>query len=322
MNPESEFLPIAKAHFKEEDLSRFDFEILAGDASSRIYIRIAYENKTYLLCLNDSTNPKHNQEFIYWTKEYAESDIKVPKVYFYKPGVILQEDFGDLSLLNKYSFKEDDIKNLYLKSIDELIKIHEIKRDKDKIYDRFDDKKLNFEIDMTLEYFVKGMNKEDDSEVRNIRNLFQPVLKFIQSNDYVISHRDYHSKNIMVQDEDICVIDYQDSMLGARQYDLCSLVDDCYTDLSESFKKKLINYYFETSRIGGSKEEFSINYYYSMIQRTFKAIGSFAYQSLANNNDNYLPYINSSMENLKIVLSNIPELGKLKNSLYGYKYEG
>ncbi len=322
MTVENALLILKEKYFKIDEEYELEIQKLPGDASSREYHRITYQDHNFLLCLNDPSNTKQNEEFIYWTNQYSNKGIRVPEVFYFELGIVLQEDFGDLSLLRMTRDSSKDVERLYLKAIDEVIKIHNLNIDKSKNYDQFDEKKLNFEVGLTLEYFVKKMNKVSDEEVSNIKSLFKPVLEKFKGLKYVISHRDYHSKNIIIKDGEACIIDYQDSMLGPRQYDLCSLIDDRYTSLPENLKESLLNYYFDKTEVQESKEEFLLNYDYVMIQRIFKAIGSFSYHYIKNGNISYLPFINSSIESLITTLDKIPELGKLKNSLYSYRYDG
>src|ERR1700687_1905329 len=45
------------------------------------------------------------------------------------------------------------------------------------------------------------------------------------------THRDYQSRNIMVKDGELVLIDFQDALQGPRQYDLVSLLRDSYVEL-------------------------------------------------------------------------------------------
>ena len=47
----------------------------------------------------------------------------------------------------------------------------------------------------------------------------------------VVCHRDYHSRNLMVHDGRLGVIDFQDARLGPDTYDLVSLLRDSYVEL-------------------------------------------------------------------------------------------
>ena len=58
----------------------------------------------------------------------------------------------------------------------------------------------------------------------------------------VLCHRDYHSRNLMLHDGRLCIIDFQDARLGPDTYDLVSLLRDSYLDLPEQVVDELIAY--------------------------------------------------------------------------------
>ena len=48
----------------------------------------------------------------------------------------------------------------------------------------------------------------------------------------VLCHRDYHSRNLMIHERRLYIIDYQDARMGPDTYDLASLLRDSYVDLA------------------------------------------------------------------------------------------
>jgi len=50
-----------------------------------------------------------------------------------------------------------------------------------------------------------------------------------QAQPQVLVHRDFHSRNLMVlPDNELAVIDFQDAVVGPVTYDVASLLKDCY----------------------------------------------------------------------------------------------
>ena len=47
----------------------------------------------------------------------------------------------------------------------------------------------------------------------------------------VLCHRDYHSRNLMLRQHNLCIIDFQDARMGPDTYDLVSLLRDSYVDI-------------------------------------------------------------------------------------------
>ena len=77
-----------------------------------------------------------------------------------------------------------------------------------------------------------------------------------------LNHRDYHSWNLMIHDEAVCVIDFQDALLAPPQYDLASLLNDRITDavIQPHMEPQLVEYYRErANELSGrnvSRQEF------------------------------------------------------------------
>ena len=131
-----------------------------------------------------------------------------------------------------------------------------------------------------------------------------------------MSHRDYHSRNLMIKLGEIKVIDFQDARLGPLQYDLVSLLNDSYVDLSNDSQKLLINYYKDNIQPhlnnNFSSDEFDNIYKLQTIQRCFKACGSFASLYMTREDRRYLKYINKT---LKVVFNELIEVKEMDSLL-------
>ena len=106
----------------------------------------------------------------------------------------------------------------------------------------FDVEKLGFELHFFRTHFVEGhrgyalpaeLSTALDEECA-------AVIGALASEPRVLCHRDYHSRNLMVQHGRLCVIDFQDARLGPDTYDLVSLLRDAYVDLTETEVDALI----------------------------------------------------------------------------------
>ena len=125
----------------------------------------------------------------------------------------------------------------------------------------------------------------------------------------LLLHRDYHSRNLMVRNGTVYVIDYQDARLGPYSYDVASLVIDPYIELEKTLKDRIITSYYDGMK-GYIKEtylEFKRDYYLCFLQRGIKILGTFAYQKVAKDNERYIEYIRPSEQKVKDVLKAFPE---------------
>lgn len=218
----------------------------------------------------------------------------------------------------------------YKKAIEELTKIHSLfleerktqdptinknelsfKKDfslnikyKDHFSKSLNQEKLLQEINFTLLHFIEKISqiKLSTVEEKKLKSIFIDICYKLDQKEKRISHRDYHSKNLMIKDQNIRVIDYQDALLAPVQYDLSSLLFDPYTHLPFSLVEELLEYYFETSKEYKfqtvHKEKFLNFLLLQSIQRNFKAIGSFASFYNLKNDASYLKYIPQALERI------------------------
>ncbi|SHI24860.1 aminoglycoside phosphotransferase family protein [Ferrimonas marina] len=95
-------------------------------------------------------------------------------------------------------------------------------------------------------------------------------------------HRDFHSRNLMVQDDQLALIDYQGALLGPITYDAVSLLRDCYRVLPEAEVSTLLKAHWQALKTEGLlAPEVSLDLYQRWfdlmgMQRHLKAAGIFA----------------------------------------------
>ena len=310
-----------------------NFTLLAGDASSRQYYRYADlpRQQSVILTLYPGENTKSSLErYLYWQKKYHDAKLLVPKVIAVDQDsqVVLQEDVGNLVFQSELGNASiEDERNLLHAAISLLPKIRHLQTtDFFTSMPSFNLEKLQFEINHTLKYFI-GNYLERKEEIESLQKLWVPLLQRLERLPMHICHRDYHSRNLMCRENKLYIIDFQDSMLGPIQYDLCSLLDDCYIKHRPVNYQSLMREFFEIAvsekHHSNSYEEFFINYHLVKLQRQFKAIGSFCYVWSDKKNVRYLKYISYVMESLKssFEILNLPELNSLKEKVFALYYE-
>lgn len=309
-----------------------NIESLTGDASTRRYYRVFCEKTNYVVCLDNPSEEKNS--FVEVQSYLVNQNLRVPKIYDtnLSKGYILEEDLGDVTLLMHLATIEDieTEYKLYKTVIDELLTLHTIPAidiEKAKKFDlKFDYEKLTSEIDFSVKFFFKLFLKNDNAEVlEELGSHFNSICKRLSEEKMVLTHRDFHSRNIMVKDDDLVMIDFQDARWGIPQYDLASLLDDCYYQIHKDNKEKLLQYYYdnlpEDTHEQGSFENFK-NFYQDMaIQRVFKAIGSFSYIYYMRKDERYLKYIGFAMEKLREIMLSDSKYKDLRTILFRTYYE-
>lgn len=316
-------------------------EKLPGDASTRVYYRLKAEGKTYIVMRTDPF-AEHGEKypFIAVQGHLAAQGIDVPEIVDRDAGrgLILLEDLGDITLLRRLQEVSDSEveRKLYEKVIDSLVllQLKASPRQNNKSLEafglRFDREKLMWEVGFCISHFYEKYLKRNlaKEDLAIMNGGFEKICTFLADQPTVLTHRDFHSRNIMVspaeKGERLVMIDFQDARMGPAQYDLASLLKDSYYQLAETQISGLLDYYVTQWEAHGGKPldraEFTYVFDMMSVQRNFKAIGSFA--SFLNNRGNatYLKYIGNTFENIRRTLLKYPEFAQLREVLFHYYY--
>lgn len=185
----------------------------------------------------------------------------------------------------------------------------------------FDVEKLTWETDFTWRNFIEGyLHLSPPAGLKDeLDAMWIKITGELAANMEALAHRDFHSRNIMVTGGRLVWIDYQDARMGRRLYDLASLLYDPYVALSPVAIDDLAEYYF--SRVDGAgaatwnRDEFDRLLNLSALQRIYKALGTYGYQTSARGVDTYVPYIAPSIATLRRIASKTNDTAPLVSLL-------
>lgn len=314
---------------------RVTVEALPGDASTRKYYRIRTRTSSFILMKMQSfSDVGEDLAFIQVQRHLSKLGVNVPQIVDVDPknGIILLSDLGDETLLKRLErvSKKRDQLVWFKRSIDLVLNMQIVATQRSAPIDSyglyFDEEKLMWEVRFAMAHFYGGnlARRMPAKEEKRVEAYFQNICKQLASQDWYFTHRDYHSRNIMVVDQDLYMIDFQDARMGCAQYDLASLLRDSYYQLEEEVVYELVDYYirqkdkFESSKT--SKKEFIRVFDLMSIQRNFKAIGSFASFYSKRGDARYLKFIGNTFENIRRNLLRFPELDELRCLMFRYYY--
>ena len=94
------------------------------------------------------------------------------------------------------------------------------------------------------------------SQPRSVRRSSAELLRIAEelaAEPRVFCHRDYHSRNLMLHDGQLYIIDFQDARMGPDTYDLVSLLRDSYMDFSEREVDELIAFFLALRGVGADR---------------------------------------------------------------------
>ena len=124
-------------------------------------------------------------------------------------------------------------------------------------------------------------------------------------------HRDFQSRNIMVMDQKIGIIDWQGGRFGPLAYDLASLLVDPYVRLSGHQKQKIYNAYIALvkDRNPAWVAPFERDYPYLAIQRNLQILGAFSFLSKVMKKTYFEAYIPDALKSLETLLEGVADYG-------------
>jgi aminoglycoside/choline kinase family phosphotransferase len=293
-------------------------EPLAGDASVRRFFRLrthtgaSYVAVSYPLPSNGlhKTHLAMNE----YLKKYR---IPVPRILgvHEKGSLLVVEDLGEETLEAFYAREcPRAARHYYKKAIDLVVTLQGAATDKlrpsDIAYQSIlDEKKFMEELEHTHRYFLCGLLgvKPKPAQKRALREGFQALARRAAQQPWVLCHRDYHSRNLLVREKGIGVVDYQDARRGPYTYDLVSLLRDSYTPLTERFRTDMISYFLSRSKNRWNGRPVREDFEYMGLQRNLKALGTFAYQKVERGTGRYLPYIQPTLKQVWLNLHRFEE---------------
>lgn len=314
---------------------------LAGDASSRRYYRARLDGATRLRSLivmelpAGSGLPLSSEElaifkerpkelpFVNVHRFLTQIGVKVPQLYgrWENEGILFLEDLGDTALWDRVQgLDEQKVMSWYRKAIDELLNLQvrgSEKREESCIafHQRFDFKLYMWEFEHFIEY---GLEKRPGArvsaaEVAKLRKIFTAIAERLDRQTPCLNHRDYHSWNLMIHEDIVRVIDFQDALLAPPQYDLASLLNDRITDsvVEPHLEEKLLDYYIDRRRelhaAGKQGDEFFEIYRLSAIQRDLKVVGRFYYLDQVKGKPGYMKFVPPTVHRLRRNLAQVTQ---------------
>jgi len=302
--------------------SDVELQNLSGDASFRRYFRTRLNDFSYIV-VDAPPASENSHSFVRIARAFRSGGVLTPRIIAvdYEHGFMLQEDFGDelyLKALNRCYDAPDRIDALYKCAIDTLVTLQ--KNVNVQGFPPYDEKLLLSEMQLLQDWFC-GRFLELELQQEEQQLIFD-CQAFLASSalaqPQVVVHRDYHSRNLMVpeQEQYPAVIDFQDAVVGAYTYDLVSLLRDCYISWPLSYVQLLALYYKQQAEDHGvisglSEAEFFRHFDLMGLQRNLKVIGIFARLCIRDNKSQFLADIPQTIRYFTEVAEGYPELAEL-----------
>ena len=277
---------------------------IVEDASFRTFYRLNLNKNSKIIVYAQKEKYKNLIAYLAINQFLRDNKILAPKLYThnYKKGLIVIEDFGDLSF-HDVLLKQKNKFRTYKKLVDFLLKIQKIKPKsriknivgKSYLINKYSIKYLHKESDLFFDWYLPLLlNKKKVFNIKKkAKKILSPLYKKLNFSNSHFVHRDYHVQNLMKVGKKIGVIDSQDALVGNPAYDLVSLIDDVRIKTSKKLKDKIYNYYLKkTFRIYRTKpEKFLQDFNILSVQRSLKIIGIFSRLFRRDKKNQFLKFI-------------------------------
>jgi aminoglycoside/choline kinase family phosphotransferase len=318
---------------------------VTGDASTRAYFRAQTDDNSVIVAIYnapfderiravdrlaaaESQSPAARLTFasdpcahIETTILFREAGLPVPRVLASsgEDHAMFIEDVGDMRLQDWLTGRsEDELKAAYHQAVAMIVKIQEITQKAtgaDSICSAlaFDEAKLKYELGFFFaNYINKYLGLKLDATMANAINQdFKALCTELAARPRVLTHRDYHARNLMMHNNELFIIDQQDARMGPASYDVASLLRDPYAALDNTVAEEMTEFFIELKAASSvpleNLEEFRQELHLMTIQRMLKAIGTYAYQAAVMKNQTYVSYIEPAA---KSALASIAALGR------------
>jgi aminoglycoside/choline kinase family phosphotransferase len=298
---------------------------LTGDASDRRYVRVITTDGLHqVLAIHAAPFAYATLPFVNVAELLSTMPVPVPRILGHADdlGVLALEDLGDLTLQAHVGTNAAAHASLYRQAVGFIDVMQRRGRDlTDARYlpygIAFDVAKLTWEMDFFVKHFLeayRGLTLAADTRSALATSLGELVAE-LAAEPRVLCHRDYHSRNLMLSGDRLCIIDFQDARMGPDTYDLVSLLRDSYVDLGAAECDALIDDYLSRQGRRAEHETFRRRFDVMAIQRNLKALGTFGYQAATRRNPVYIQYIPRTLRYASETLRRQPRFAVLHRTL-------
>jgi aminoglycoside/choline kinase family phosphotransferase len=267
---------------------------IRGEASTRMFFRVFFENRSQVAMVYPGENPTEIDRIVRLTDIYREHGIQVPGITdVIDSRIILQQDLGDMLVQKAFNNASAGEREEILTEVaDILTRLKRIAPSHTGAV--LDTARMKWEMDFFHTHFAANYLPAARESSGDFQQRLHRMVDRIRPID-TFAHRDFHSRNMLMHQGGIFLVDFQDSLVASPYYDVVSIAYDSYLDLGARRR-----YFMRRLEERGMVIDDG-QLYLSALQRNIKALGTFGYQVTVRRNLSYKRYI---ARTLRHVLSN------------------
>jgi len=309
---------------------------LAGHASLRSYWRVGTPPASHVvMVLPPDAKPEEvtkggapaESPFVDVQRYLSGLGVRVPRILAFEEaeGLMVLEDLGD-EMLETRLLAGEAPEPLYERAVDQLARLRAAAEDRPTgsiAFTRsFDHDLYRWELDHFREWLLEAWKGASLSpgEREIVDRHFERIARALDAEPKGFTHRDYQSRNLMVlPGGEQVVIDFQDALLGPRQYDLVALLRDSYVELEPELVEAMLRRYLDRlAAEGGPRLEygpFREVFDLLTVQRKLKDAGRFVFIDRVKGNPGFLVSIPASLRYVREAFARRPDLAELHEVL-------
>lgn len=308
----------------ENDCFTDNLTSMTGDAGFRQYYRFQYKGQS-LIAVDAPPMLSNNEAFVVIQKAFSSNALLVPQIVAFDltQGFFCLTDFGDKLLSDVVTWEAEStiIKEYYNKAIKliPIIASTDIAVTESYSLPIYDQEFIHRELDIFKEWLLeKHLQIElSAAEINQLELCFDFLTDSAMSQPQVTVHRDFHSRNIMVlNDNDLGIIDFQDAVVGPITYDIVSLLRDCYVKYPDEVIKPLFKSFCQLAEEKYDLDKITPQQWQQWfdlmgLQRHLKASGIFCRLYYRDNKNGYLKDIPLTLSYVEDISALYPQLSFL-----------
>ena len=315
-----------RMHFPRLDVDHVKIRPIEKGGSDRKFYRIHCSADQALILVKYNLEREENRHYVQIAQFLDGHGIRVPKIYFHDPpeGLIWIEDLGERDL---YSYRDESWlvrRAFYESALDQVVKLHGLPESvcvemKEHLPAEFNAALYRWEQKYFFQNCLGRYFKVSESKCKELAALpgLREIPKQLASLRRVLVHRDFQSQNIIIQNGQANLIDFQGMRPGLAHYDLASLLYDPYVELTEAERAELIAYYRGRQLENGVTidGDFDFKLRLCAMQRLMQALGAYGFLGLVKGHKHFLQYIPNALRSLRAVVARIDNLQPLASFL-------
>ena len=246
----------------------FNIEELRQEASDRKYYRIKADNFSYVLADNfDKTDQSAN--FLYASKILKNSSVNVPEVFAFSEDLrfLLLQDLGNKSLDTDNEYKDQKILEM---ALEQLSKIYFSDQD---VLRSATKESLLLQTNSFIDFCKE--NKLANDELKALENLRNNLVQNLLNQQFIPTHNDFERRNLMMFEENLFVIDFQDLNMGPIGIDLASIMYEHSYEYPKVLIDDLLEKHLKNNGLKASSEELKNMIMHALAHRSMRIVGAF-----------------------------------------------